>query len=245
MALGTIDIYNGAYTGTREFDIFYSPGFFRDSGHSKRVMQSQIGAQASQVLEKRYQARLLGIGRLGPWVLSTKKKISSLEEIKGMKLRAPQIEGMVEALKFLGANPTPIAFNEIYLALQNGTVDGFVSALNPSVAGKFYEVSKYVLSNPFGEGLDKEAISTRAWRRLNEQQQRIMLQTFEEMEATDYFQAGVNAITTDLATWRRFNGDDSVVTIDQADITRRMAPLNKRLADEVYGAGAWDRIQSL
>ena len=245
MALGTIDVYNGAYTGTREFDIFYSPGFFRDAGHSKRVMQSQIGAQAAQVLEKRYQARLLGIGRLGPWVLSTKKKISSLEEIKGMKLRAPQIEGMVEALKFLGANPTPIAFNEIYLALQNGTVDGFVSALNPSVAGKFYEVSKYVLSNPFGEGLDKEAISTRAWRRLNEQQQRIMLQTFEEMEATDYFQAGVNAITTDLATWRRFNGDDSVVTIDQADITRRMAPLNKRLADEVYGAGAWDRIQSL
>ena len=136
MALGTIDIYNGAYTGTREFDIFYSPGFFRDSGHSKRVMQSQIGAQASQVLEKRYQARLLGIGRLGPWVLSTKKKISSLEEIKGMKLRAPQIEGMVEALKFLGANPTPIAFNEIYLALQNGTVDGFVSALNPSVADR-------------------------------------------------------------------------------------------------------------
>ena len=72
MALGTIDVYNGAYTGTREFDIFYSPGFFRDAGHSKRVMQSQIGAQAAQVLEKRYQARLLGIGRLGPWVLSTK-----------------------------------------------------------------------------------------------------------------------------------------------------------------------------
>jgi TRAP-type C4-dicarboxylate transport system substrate-binding protein len=106
-------------------------------------------------------------------------------------------------------------------------------------------VSKFVLSNPFGEGLDKEAISTRAWRRLNEQQQRIMLQTFEEMEATDYFQAGVNAITTDLATWRRFNGDDSVVTINQDEITKRMEPLNKRLADEVYGAGAWDRIRSL
>ena len=245
MALGTIDVYNGAYTGTREFDIFYAPGFFRDGGHAKRVVQSQIGAQASAVLEKRYQSRLLGIGRLGPWVLSTKKKISSLEEIKGMKLRAPQIEGMVEALKFLGANPTPIAFNEIYLALQNGTVDGFVSALNPSVAGKFYEVSKYVLSNPFGEGLDKEAISTRAWRRLSDQQQRIVLQTFEELEATDYFQAGINAISTDLATWKKFNGDDSVVTVDQAALVRQMEPLNRRLADEVYGAGAWDRIRAL
>ncbi len=245
MALGTIDIYNGAYTGTREFDIFYSPGFFRDGGHAKRVIQSPIGARASEVLEKRYQARLLGVGRLGPWVLSTKKRITSLEEIKGMKLRAPQIEGMVEALKFLGANPTPIAFNEIYLALQNGTVDGFVSALNPSVAGKFYEVSKYVLSNAFGEGLDKEAISTRAWRRLNDQQQRIVLQTWEELEATDYFQAGINAISTDLGTWKRFNGEDSVVTVDQAALVKQMEPLNRRLADEVYGAGGWDTIQKL
>lgn len=245
MALGTIDIYNGAYTGTREFDIFYSPGFFRDGAHAKRVIQSPIGARASEVLEKRYQARLLGIGRLGPWVLSTKKKISSIEDIKGMKLRAPQIEGMVEALKFLGANPTPIAFNEIYLALQNGTVDGFVSALNPSVAGKFYEVSKYLVSNPFGEGLDKEAISTRAWRRLSDQQQRVVLQTFEELEATEYFQAGINAISTDIATWKRFNGDDSVLTFDQAALVRRMEPLNKRLADEVYGAGSWDTIRAL
>jgi TRAP-type transport system periplasmic protein len=245
MALGTIDIYNGAYTGTREFDIFYSPGFFRDGAHAKRVIQSPIGARASEVLEKRYQARLLGIGRLGPWVLSTKKKISSIEDIKGMKLRAPQIEGMVEALKFLGANPTPIAFNEIYLALQNGTVDGFVSALNPSVAGKFYEVSKYLVSNPFGEGLDKEAISTRAWRRLSDQQQRVVLQTFEELEATEYFQAGINAITTDIATWKRFNGDDSVLTFDQTALVRRMEPLNKRLADEVYGAGSWDTIRAL
>jgi TRAP-type C4-dicarboxylate transport system substrate-binding protein len=245
MALGTIDIYNGAYTGTREFDIFYSPGFFRDGAHAKRVIQGPIGARASEVLEKRYQARLLGIGRLGPWVLSTKKKITSLDEIRGMKLRAPQIEGMVEALKHLGANPTPIAFNEIYLALQNGTVDGFVSALNPSVAGKFFEVSKFVLSNPFGEGLDKEAISTRAWRRLSDSQQRVVLQTFEELEATEYFQAGINAITTDLNTWRQANGADSVVTIDQQDIIRRMEPLNKRLADEVYGPGTWDTIRSL
>ncbi len=175
MALGTIDIYNGAYTGTREFDIFYAPGFFKDGEHAKRVIKSAIGEKASAVLEKRYQARLLGVGRLGPWVLSTKKKISSIEEVKGMKLRAPQIEGVVEALKHLGANPTPIAFNEIYTALQSGTVDGFVSALNPSVAGKFYEVSKYIFTNRFGEGLDKIAIATRAWNRLSPEQRDVLL----------------------------------------------------------------------
>jgi TRAP-type C4-dicarboxylate transport system substrate-binding protein len=242
MALGTIDIYNGAYTGTREFDIFYSPSFFKDGYHAKRVLAGPLGQKANETLERRYQARLLGVGVLGPWVLATKRKITSLEELRGVKLRAPQIEGVVAALNHLGASPTPIAFNEIYLALQNGTVDGFVSALNPSVAGKFYEVCKYVYSNPFGLGLDKEAIATRAWNRLSPAQRDIMKSSFDELENVEYHQAGITAITTDLATWRRNNGDDSVAELDQADIDRRMAPLNERLANEVFGAGAWAQI---
>ncbi len=245
MALGTIDIYNGAYTGTREFDIFYSPGFFKNGAHAGRVIKSGLGEKASKVLESRYQARLLGVGRLGPWVLSTKKKIASIEEIKGMKLRAPQIEGVVEALKHLGASPTPIAFNEIYLALQNGTVDGFVSALNLSVAGKFYEVSKYICSNAFGEGLDKEAISVRAWGRLSADQQKVLQASFDELEQVDYYEAGLKAVATDLATWQQFNGADSVVKLDEADLLRRMTPLNERLANEVYGAGSWAQIQAM
>ncbi len=244
MALGTIDIYNGAYTGTREFDIFYAPSFFKDGYHAKRVLAGPLGQRASGVLEQRYQARLLGAGVLGPWVLATKRKISSLEELRGVKLRAPQIEGVVAALNHLGASPTPIAFNEIYLALQNGTVDGFVSALNPSVAGKFYEVCRFVYSNPFGLGLDKQAIATRPWNRLSQQQRDVMKTTFDELEEVDYHQAGIRAIETDLATWRQANGADSVAQLDQADIDRRMAPLNERLANEVYGAGAWAQIQA-
>jgi len=244
MALGTIDIYNGAYTGTREFDVFYAPSFFKDGHHAKRVLAGPLGQKANETLERRYQARLLGVGVLGPWVLATKRKIDSIEGIRGMKLRAPQIEGVVASLNHLGANPTPIAFNEIYLALQNGTVDGFVSALNPSVAGKFYEVCRYLYSNPFGLGLDKEVIATRAWNRLNPDQRQILQRTFNELEEVDYHQAGITAITTDIAAWRQANGADSVSELDQADIDRRMAPLNERLANEVYGAGAWAQIQA-
>jgi TRAP-type C4-dicarboxylate transport system substrate-binding protein len=243
MALGSLDIYNGAYTGTREFDIFYSPYFFKDGAHAKRVVGGALGQKASAALEKKYQARFIGFGRLGPWVLATKKKIASLDEIKGMKLRAPQIEGQIEALKFLGANPTPIAFNEIYLALQSGTVDGFVSALNPSVNGKFYEPCKYIMQIDFGLGLDKQCFSTRAWARLTPAQQKVYQDTFAEIEETDYHQAGLNAVRGDFEKWKSFNGADSVVPLDAAKIAKQMEPLNKKLADEVYGAGTWDMIQ--
>lgn len=243
MSLGTIDIYNGAYTGTREFDIMYSPGFFRDGEHAKRVIRSAIGEKSSKVLEDRYKARLVGVGRLGPYCLAVKKPITSLAELKGMKIRTPQIEGCVEAVKHLGANPTPIAFNEVYLALQQGVVDGFVSALNPSVALKFYEPCKYILSNAFGEALDKQAISVRAWGRMSADQQKAMMTAFDEIEAVDYFKAGVDAISGDLAKWKQFNGPDSVITVDNAALLKTMESLNAKLANEVFGAGAWDAIQ--
>ncbi len=243
MALGSLELYNGAYTGTREFDIFYSPYFFRDGTHAKRVINGPLGQKASAVLEKKYQAKLVGIGRLGPWVLATKKPIKSIDEIKGMKLRAPQIEGQVEALKFLGANPTPIAFNEIYLALQSGAVDGFVSALNPSVGGKFYEVCKYVCAIDFGLGLDKQCISLRAWNRLSQAHKDLYMKTFDELEESDYHQAGLNAVKGDFDKWRGFNGADSVLTLDAKAVATRMEPLNRKLADDVYGAGSWDAIQ--
>lgn len=243
VSLGTLDLYSGAYSGTREFDILYSPYMFRDGEHAGKLMRGALGERASKVLESRYKARLLGTGRLGPYVLALKKKISSLDEIKGMKLRTPEIEGCLAAVRHLGANPTPVPFNEVYMALQNGVVDGFVSALNPSVGGKFHEVCKYVVANQFGEALDKVMISLRAWERLTAKQKEILSTTLNQMEETDYFRAGQQAMKKDFETWKSVNGPDSVITLDQQDLMKRMLPLNQKLANEVYGAGGWDLIQ--
>lgn len=244
MALGTIDVYNGAYTGTREFDILYSPFMFSDGAHAGRVMKGEIGAKASAVLQDKYQARLLGAGRLGPYVLFVKEPIESIADIKGRKIRTPSIEGVVAAVEHLGGNATPVPFNEVYLALQQGIVDGLVTALNVAVAVKFYEVCEYVVSNEFGQALDKQLISNRAWDRLSPDQQTLLVDTFNELEEKDYYQAGVDAIPRDLATWEEQNGPGTVLTLDSNEIAEQMAPLNEKLANEVYGDGAWEAIQN-
>jgi TRAP-type C4-dicarboxylate transport system substrate-binding protein len=75
MALGSLDVYNGAYTGIEAFDVMYSPYFFRDGPHARAVLASEIGARASTAIEKRYKARLLGAGRLGSYNLMLKRPI--------------------------------------------------------------------------------------------------------------------------------------------------------------------------
>lgn len=244
MSLGLLDIYNGAYTGIREFDVFYSPFFFKDSEQALRVLKGPIGRKASAKLEEKYKAKLIGVGRLGPYVVATKKKIDSYADLKGMKIRTPAIEGCVTAVKALGANPTPVPFTDIYLALQNSTIDGFVSALNPSIAGKFYEVCKYLVTPPFGEALDKQLISTRVWQSLTSEQQRIYISSFDELEVTDYFKMSETSVTNDIKTWTDYNGADSLLKLPQKELAELMAPVNEKVADEVYGPGSWKTIQS-
>lgn len=245
MALGSLDMYNGAYTGTNEFDIFYTANFFRDGAHAGAVIKSDIGAQASAKLESQYQARLLGVGRLGSFNLMLKEPISSMADLKGRKIRSAQIRGCIEGLNHVGAIPTPIPFNEIYLALQNGIVDGVLTALNPGVQFKFYEVAKYVVVPDFGLALDKEVISTAAWNALSPDHQAIVQAAFDELEAKEYYEVGLAQKAKDLEAWSAANGKESLLDFDASGLVAEFEPLNRKLAEEVYGAGAWDKIKGI
>ena len=245
MALGALDIYNGAYTGTDQFDVMYSPYFFKDGVHAKQVLESDIGATASKVLEDKYNARLLGAGRLGGYNLMLKEPIESLADLKGRKVRAPQIKGCIEALSFFGAVPTPIPFNEVYLSLQSGIVDGVLTALNPAVQFKFYEVCANVVVPDFGLALDKEVISVAAWDALGEEKQMILQDTFNELEEEAYFKAGLASKSVDLAAWAAANGDVALIDLDASGLATDIAPLNERMANEAFGDGSWAKMQEM
>jgi len=244
MALGSLDVYNGAYTGTREFDVLYCPYFFKDSAQAGRVMAGKIGEKASEALEKRYKARLLGTGRLGSYNLMLKEPIKTFAELKGRKIRTASIEGCIEGVKFFGGSPTPIPFDQIYLALQQGIVDGVLTALNPAVSGKFYEVCKYVVESDFGVALDKEVFSNGAWNRLSPEQRTIVQSTFTALEAPDYYQVGLAQKGADLAAWSKANGPDSIIRLDSSKLYEELVPLNKRLAEEIFGPGSWDVVSN-
>ncbi len=242
MALGSLDVYNGAYTGTREFDVLYSPYFFKDSAQASRVMAGAIGEKASAVLQKRYNARLLGMGRLGSYNLMLKEPIKSFADLKGRKIRTAAIEGCIEGVKFFGGSPTPIPFDQIYLALQQGIVDGVLTALNPGVAGKFFEVCKYVVENDFGVALDKEVISSAAWNRMKPEQRKVVQDTFTTLEGPDYYQVGLSQKQVDINAWAKANGADSIIRLDGTSLYNELVPLNSRLANEVFGPGSWDIV---
>ncbi len=242
-ALGTVDAAGTAYSGTREFDLFYSPYFFRDAAHSLRVANGPLYEPTRKALAEKYSCHFLGVGRAGPWNLFLRDDLKSFEGLKGRKIRAAQIEGQLKGLKHLGAEPVPIAFNELYGALKSGIVDGCGTLASLAIPMKFYEVCKYIARNDFGMGLDKFWVSSRVWNSWSKRNQQIVQESFLALEPIVYAKRVIDEMEPQYKKWEEINGAGTVLNLEASAAQKKMAPVNKALADEVFGAGTWDKIQ--
>ncbi|QNB46340.1 DctP family TRAP transporter solute-binding subunit [Thermanaerosceptrum fracticalcis] len=148
LQLGTVDMsVSGTATVTGfvpRLQVFDLPFIFRDAEHAYKVLDGPIG---SEVL-KDFEAK--GIVGLAFWengfrhVTNSKKIIKKPEDVKGMKIRVQEIPLHVSFWKQLGADPTPMAWTEVYTALQQGTVDGQENPVQTIYTQKIYEVQKYI-----------------------------------------------------------------------------------------------------
>ena len=243
VALGTLDGYHGAYTGMREFDVFYTAYMFRDYEHAIKVINGPLRPKLTKALEDKYKVHLLGMGRAGSFGLQMKDKIASWADIKNKKVRGGPIEGIIEGIRAIGANPVPMAFNEVFTALQQGVVDGQVNLNALVITMKYFEVVKYWVRNEFGLGFDKIVIAQRTWNRFRPEQRKMMEDVFAELEPTKWYAPLKERLETDFKKWQEMNGPDSVVTLDANEAKRLTAPTAERLANEVFGAGSWKQIQ--
>lgn len=126
----------------KEFSVFSFPYLFTDLDQADGVMQGPIGQDMLGLL-KGYN--LLGLGFISPIernIFTNGKKITKASDMKGLKIRVIQGQGFVKTYEALGAQPTPMAYSELYTALQNGAVDAAENSPDIFVQDKFIEVSK-------------------------------------------------------------------------------------------------------
>jgi tripartite ATP-independent transporter DctP family solute receptor len=150
LTLGTVDIiYTGQLFTGRTFGplaIGGAPFMFRDFDHWKRYATSPLFAELSEgYRQKSGGNKVVAITYYGERHVTSNKPINKPEDMKGLKIRVPDAPLYTMFPRAVGANPTPIAFAEVYLALQNGTVDAQENPLPTIDAKKFYEVQKYIV----------------------------------------------------------------------------------------------------
>jgi len=155
------------------WSLMTSAYLFRDYDHLVKTFKSDVGQDFIKMARDQLGIELIRPVYFGARQLNLKpaKKINTPADLAGVKLRMPPGEFWQFLGESLGGNPTPVAYAELYTALQSGAVD---AQDNPLVAGrsmKFYEVtSQFVLTNHV-LGYDMLAVSKKAWSSLKPEQQ--------------------------------------------------------------------------
>jgi TRAP-type transport system periplasmic protein len=158
------------------------PYIFRDTEHMRKVLNGPIGSELAQALLKS-GIRVLGWWERGPRELTANKPVKGLHDLKGMKIRVPEIPVSVESWRAMGANPTPMAFGEVYSGLQQKVIDGQENPLATIDAAKLNEVQKYVMKTDHVYGYVALAMSEKSFQKLTPDQQKAVIEAGKEATA--------------------------------------------------------------
>jgi tripartite ATP-independent transporter DctP family solute receptor len=247
LPLGTIDIiYTGAAFAGASFPaiaISNAPYMFRDFDHWKAYSESTLFQELAGGYNQRTRNQVVALTYYGARHTTANKAIMTPADMRGMKLRVPQAPLYLMYARAVGANATPIAFAEVYLALQNGTVDGQENPLPTIQAKKFYEVQTHVnLTSHIFESL-VTVIGPPLWGRLTPADRQVFEAVFKE--AAGRATAAIRTSEQALPDWFRAQGKQ-VVTPNVAAFIEAARPLHN---DAAAGAGwtreQYDRLQAL
>lgn len=183
LTLGTVDMCmsSSAVLGNflEEIAVFDLPFIFRDRDHTYKSLDT-VGMKIAKKLEPR-GIKVLAFYENGLRNMTNNiRPIRKPEDMKGLKIRVMEQPIYIAFMKALGANPTPMAFGELFTALQQGVVDGQENPAAHIYTKKFYEVQKYISLTEHTYSAEPMLISMYAWEKLTPEQQVILQESADE-----------------------------------------------------------------
>lgn len=220
-----------------------APYIWRDAAHLQAAMRGPIGKDYDEQLRKARGMRILGTTYYGTRHLTTsRKEVRTLADMAGFKLRVPENEVFKAMAEAWGAKPTPINFNELYLALQQGVVDGQENPLPTIQSGKLFEVQKYLVLTGHIITPRLVVINEAVYQRLRPEDRAALEAALAEGIAWQD-QEIANAEASLAQTFEK--AGMTVVTPDVAAFREAVLKSVPQRFEARWGKGTWERIQAV
>lgn len=245
LGFGTVDIiYTGQLFAGRSYGpiaIGGAPFMFRDWDHWNKFRNSDLFEEMSQGYTDATGHHITAMTYYGARHVTSNKPILSPADMDGLKIRVPNAPLYMMFPEATGANPAPIAFAEVYLALQQGTVDAQENPLPTIQAKKFYEVQTNI--NLTGHITDAllTIVGGPAWDSMDEADQAALTKVTQETAvcATD----AIIKAEAELADWFRGEGVQ-VNEVDRAPFIEAVKAMhNSEMA--TWDQAIYDRLQAI
>ena len=160
------------------------PYLFNSEEEYNKVIHGKVGQEISKRVLDSASIRILNFWDRGPRHITSNKPINSLADIKGLKLRIPEIKAMEVTWKAMGASPTTMAWNEVYTGLEQNVIEAQENPIPFIYGGRIQEVQKYLALTAHKYEYVTLSMSDMTWGKLSEDQQKIISDAGNV--ATDY-----------------------------------------------------------
>lgn len=245
LALGTIDFAMTTTAVLGQFEpkllVFGFPYMMRDRAHAYKALDT-IGMELGSNLEPK-GIKVLGFYENGVrHMVNDKHPIRTPEDMEGLKMRVMGTPVYIELMKSLGADPTPMAFGEVYTGCQQGTIDGLECPAVHIYQKKFYEVNKYVSKTSHTYESEVLTMSMKTWKKLPADIQEILVQA--NAEALEY--ARTMAVEEEAGFFQKISdsGVCEVIEVDTEPFKEKTKVVWTKLEGTV-GKDLIERIQAI
>jgi tripartite ATP-independent transporter DctP family solute receptor len=244
LQLGTVDIIlTGASFASNSYPrlaVSYYPFTFRDADHVIKYGRSDVFKELTAGYKNATGNTVTALTYYGARHATSNKLFKTCDEMKGLKMRVPDSPAYTALPRACGANPTPIAFAEVYLALQNGTVDAQENPLPTIEAKKFFEVQKNIILTGHISDALLTVVSAGTMSKLSPAEQKILADVTQEaaVKATEEIRKREGELVEEFK-----KKGVNVVTVDRNDFQQRVLKaitfesmkLEKRDWDRIVG----------
>jgi len=245
LTIGSVDMtLSGSSFFAKAFPrigVTYYPYTFRDADHLLAYAKSDIFRELVDGNVAKSGHHILSMSYYGVRHTTSNRAFANCAQMKGIKIRVPDVPLYQAMPKSCGANPAPIAFAEVYLALQNGTVDAQENPLTTIEAKKFYEVQKNVILTGHIVDHVNSVVSDRLWKKLTEEERKMFTEVLQQASAKA--SAEIVAREKELIAEFRKRGLN-IIQVDAADF-RDAVVRNIPLEQFGFLKSDWDRIQAI
>ena len=249
LTLGTVDIIftSAAFTGRTYKPLAMStyPYVFRDLDHFYKYSESSLFRQLADEYEKITGSHVMCISYYGARMVTTSNKpVRVPADMKNLKIRIPNAPAYGIFPKAVGANPSPIAFAEVYLALQQGVVDAQENPLTIIKFKKFFEVQKYIcLTSHMRDNL-VTITSGLLWKKLSDEDKKIFTEVINEMGSL--ISHDIQNAEAELAAWFEEQGNTVISDVDVAAMAAAVKEYYQgHKSDLPWTDEMWEKLQAI
>jgi tripartite ATP-independent transporter DctP family solute receptor len=194
---GDRDLVEGMQMGTVDFGLIAGvlgnfedtigllelPYLFDSQEEFNKVIHGPIGEEIADNVQKKSGVRILNWWDRGPRETTSNKPINKLADLRGLKIRLPEIPAMVTSWRAMGANPTPMAWSEVYTGLEQNVIEAQENPIPFIYGGRIHEVQKYLAFTDHKYEYVTIAMSDTRWQSLNDEQRRIITEAADAATA--------------------------------------------------------------